>query len=122
MYNSHYTTMITLILSITVLTCASLIYIDNISEIDAQSTKKAKKEPSIPILRDTNLKTELIVDKLKFPSGMEFIGNDDLLVIEKNTGKVKRVTNGEVVGDLLDLNVATKSERGLLGIDCIGYI
>jgi glucose/arabinose dehydrogenase len=29
---------------------------------------------------------------------------------------VKRVTNGEVVGDLLDLNVATKSERGLLGI------
>ena len=116
MYNSHYTTMITLILSITVLTCATLIYIDNISEIDAQSTKKAKKEPSIPILRDTNLKTELIVDKLKFPSGMEFIGNDDLLVIEKNTGKVKRVTNGEVVGDLLDLNVATKSERGLLGI------
>jgi aldose sugar dehydrogenase len=116
MYNSHYTTMITLILSITVLTCASLIYIDNISEIDAQSTKKAKKEPSIPILRDTNLKTALIVDKLKFPSGMEFIGNDDLLVIEKNTGKVKRVTNGEAVGDLLDLNVATKSERGLLGI------
>src|SRR5665809_59 len=116
MYNSHYTTMISLILPITVLTCASLIYIDNIGDIDAQSTKKAKKEPSIPILRDTNLKTELIVDKLKFPSGMEFIGNDDLLVIEKNTGKVKRVTNGEVVGDLLDLNVATKSERGLLGI------
>ena len=54
-------------------------------------TKNQKKEPSMPILRDTNLKTELIVDKLKFPSGMEFIGNDDLLVIEKNTGKVKRV-------------------------------
>ncbi|MGZ5471166.1 MAG: hypothetical protein ACXWE0_05795, partial [Nitrososphaeraceae archaeon] len=107
--------MISLILLITVVTCASLIYIDNIGEIEAQSTKKLK-EPSIPILKDTNLKTELIVDKLKFPSGMEFIGNDDLLVIEKNTGKVKRVTNGEVVGDLLDLNVATKSERGLLGI------
>ena len=95
---------------------ASFIYIGNISEIDAQSSTKSKKEPSIPILRDTALKTELIVDKLKFPSGMEFIGNDDLLVIEKNTGKVKRVSNGEVVGDLLDLNVATKSERGLLGI------
>jgi glucose/arabinose dehydrogenase len=47
---------------------------------------------------------------------MEFIGNDDLLVIEKNTGIVKRVTNGKVVAELLDLNVAKKSERGLLGI------
>ncbi len=116
MYNSHYSTTISVILIIIVVTCASLIYIDNIDEIDAQSTKKLKKESSIPILRDANLKTELIVDKLMFPSGMEFIGNDDLLVIEKNTGKVKRVTNGEVVGDLLDLNVASRSERGLLGI------
>ena len=57
MYNSHYTTMISLILLITVVTCASLIYIDNIGEIEAQSTKKLKKEPSIPILKDTNLKT-----------------------------------------------------------------
>ena len=95
---------------------ASFIYIGNISEIDAQSSTKSKKEPSIPILRDTALKTELIVDKLKFPSGMEFIGNDDLLVIEKNTGIVKRVTNGKVIAELLDLNVAKKSERGLLGI------
>ncbi|MGI9010077.1 MAG: PQQ-dependent sugar dehydrogenase [Nitrososphaeraceae archaeon] len=115
MYNNHCSTTISVILII-VVTCVGLLYIDNIGDIDAQSSKKSKKEPSIPILRDTNLKTELIIDKLKFPTGMEFIGNDDLLVIEKNTGKVKRVTNGEVVGDLLDLNVATKSERGLLGI------
>lgn len=116
MYNSRYSTMISVLIIILVVICASFIYMDSISEIDAQSSKKSKKEPSIPILRDTNLKTELIVDKLQFPSGMDFIGNDDLLVIEKNTGKVKRVTNGEVVGELLDLNVATKSERGLLGI------
>jgi len=116
MYNSRYSTMISVLIIILVVICVSFIYMDSIGEIDAQSSKKSKKEPSIPILRDTNLKTELIVDKLQFPSGMDFIGNDDLLVIEKNTGKVKRVTNGEVVGDLLDLNVATKSERGLLGI------
>src|ERR1044072_5439166 len=116
MYNSRYSTMISVLIIILVVICASFIYMDSISEIDAQSSKKSKKEPSIPILRDTNLKTELIVDKLQFPSGMDFIGNDDLLVIEKNTRKVKRVTNGEVVGELLDLNVATKSERGLLGI------
>ena len=94
MYNNHYSTTISVIIIIIVVMCASFIYIDNIGEVDAQSSKKSKKEPSIPILKDTDLKTELIIDKLKFPSGMEFIGNDDLLVIEKNTGKLKRVTNG----------------------------
>ena len=96
--------------------CIGYLCLENIDNVDAQSNKKSKKEPSIPILQDSNLKTELIVDRLQFPSGMEFIGNDDLLVIEKNTGKVKRVTNGEVVAELLDLNVASQSERGLLGI------
>ena len=86
-----------------------LTYID---EINAQSNKKDID----PVLTDPNLKAELVIDKLKFPIGMEFIGNDDFLVIEKNTGKVKRVTNGQVVKELLDLNVASKSERGLLGI------
>jgi aldose sugar dehydrogenase len=115
MYHSHYLTNISSILIIVVI-CIGLICVANVDDVDAQSNKKLKKEPSIPILRDSNLKTELIVDKLKFPSGMEFIGNDDLLVIEKNTGIVKRVTNGKVIAELLDLNVAKKSERGLLGI------
>ena len=101
---------------IIVVMCIGLICVANVDNVDAQSNKKSKKESSFPILRDSNLKTELIVDKLKFPSGMEFIGNDDLLVIEKNTGIVKRVTNGKVAAELLNLNVATKSERGLLGI------
>ena len=115
MYHSHYLTNISSMLIIVVI-CIGLICVANVDDVDAQSNKKLKKEPSIPILRDSNLKTELIVDNLKFPSGMEFIGNDDLLVIEKNTGIVKRVTNGKVVAELLDLNVAKKSERGLLGI------
>src|SRR5215203_5891897 len=115
MYYSHYLTNISIMLIIVVM-CIGLICVANVDNVDAQSNKKSKKESSFPILRDSNLKTELIVDKLKFPSGMEFIGNDDLLVIEKNTGIVKRVTNGKVAAELLNLNVATKSERGLLGI------
>jgi glucose/arabinose dehydrogenase len=115
MYNSYYMTNISILLIIVIM-CIGLICLDNIDNVDAQSQNKSKKESSIPILKDSNLKTELIVDKLKFPSGMDFIGNDDLLVIEKNTGIVKRVTNGKVVAELLDLNVAKKSERGLLGI------
>lgn len=85
-----------------------------LDDIDAQSKKKSKKDIN-PILTDPDLNAELIIDKLKFPIGMEIIGNDDFLLIEKNTGIVKRIANGQVT-QLLDLNVASESERGLLGI------
>ncbi len=85
-----------------------------LDDIDAQSKKKSKKDIN-PILTDPNLKAEMIIDDLNFPIGMEIIGNDDFLLIEKNTGIVKRITNGQVT-QLLDLNVASESERGLLGI------
>ena len=85
-----------------------------LDDIDAQSKKKSKKDIN-PILTDPNLKAELIIDDLNFPIGMEIIGNDDFLIIEKNTGIVKRIANGQVT-QLLDLNVASESERGLLGI------
>ena len=39
-----------------------------------------------------------------------------MLVLEKNTGKVKRVVNGVVTATVLDLAVNFASERGLLGI------
>lgn len=100
-------------ISITFLIFTSILFLlTYVDEINAQSNKKDID----PVLTDQNLKTDLVIDKLKFPIGMEFIGNDDFLVIEKNTGKVKRVTNGQIVNELLDLNVASKSERGLLGI------
>jgi glucose/arabinose dehydrogenase len=47
---------------------------------------------------------------------MRFLGPDDLFVIEKDSGKVKRV-HGGVVDEVLDLGVANNSERGLLGIE-----
>jgi glucose/arabinose dehydrogenase len=40
----------------------------------------------------------------------------DMFVIEKNTGRVLRVTNGAVTSVVLDLAVNNASERGLLGI------
>lgn len=67
---------------------------------------------------DSNLLAKLVVSDLDFPTGMAFIGDDDFLVIEKNTGFVKRVTDGQVhPNPLLELNVNSKDERGLLGID-----
>jgi len=48
---------------------------------------------------------------------MAFLGPNDILVLEKNTGKVDRIVNGKMLPQpVLDVAVANKIERGLLGI------
>ena len=74
-----------------------------------------EKEP--PIVYDQNLRITQLTDGLRFPTGIDFLAENDILVIEKNTGQVKRILNGEVLNEpILDVNVASESERGLLGI------
>lgn len=74
-------------------------------------------QQKMPTVFDPNLKVELVASGLKHPTSMAFIGDDDLLVLEKNNGNVKRIVNGSMVDEpVLDLNVANKFERGLLGI------
>jgi aldose sugar dehydrogenase len=65
---------------------------------------------------DPNLGVRTVVDGLVTPSTMAFLGPNDFLVAEKNTGRVKRVVGGAVTGTVLDLSVNSGSERGLLGI------
>ena len=76
----------------------------------------AQEETELPRVNDTNLQIQEYSSGFKFPTGMNFLGPDDILIIEKNTGKVKEIKNGSVVGTVLDVNVANVSERGLLGI------
>lgn len=47
---------------------------------------------------------------------MAFLSPDDFLDIGKNNGKVLRVINGTVLSNLIDVKVANKIERGLLGL------
>src|SRR5215211_7092063 len=48
---------------------------------------------------------------------MAFLGDNDILVLEKDKGTVQRIVNGKILPEpLLDVNVATQSERGMLGI------
>jgi len=70
----------------------------------------------MPSVEDPNLAVRTVVSGLTTPATMAFIGRNDMLVLEKNTGKVKRVINGVVQSVVLDLAVNTFSERGLLGI------
>ena len=68
-------------------------------------------------ITDSSLKSQLITQGLKAPSAMAFIGPNDILVTEKNTGNVQRITNGKIsVQPLLHVNVTKKDERGLLGM------
>jgi aldose sugar dehydrogenase len=70
-----------------------------------------------PTIKDTNLKVSTVATGLSSPTSMAFLGPNDILVLEKNTGLVKRIKDGVLLpGSLLDLSVATDSERGLLGI------
>ncbi len=50
------------------------------------------------------------------PSTMTFLGQDDILVLDRDEGKVYRVTHGIESGPLLDVNVGTDGYRGLLGV------
>jgi aldose sugar dehydrogenase len=76
-----------------------------------------KREPSQPIINDPNLKVELVSEGLQLPTQMAFIGANDILALEKDTGMVKRIVNGVILQEpILDVNVATAYERGLLGI------
>jgi glucose/arabinose dehydrogenase len=69
-----------------------------------------------PTLVDPGLRLSTVVSGLSLPTSIAFLGDDDLLVLEKDTGKVLRVTNGVEKGEVLDLSVNNFSERGLLGI------
>jgi glucose/arabinose dehydrogenase len=63
------------------------------------------------------MELELVTSTLKDPTSMAFIGPDDILITEKNTGTVQRILNGEILEQpLLDVNVNGDDERGLLGI------
>jgi glucose/arabinose dehydrogenase len=73
-----------------------------------------------PLITDPNLKVELIAKHLNFPTAIDFLGNNDLILAEKNTGNVFEVTNGNVTGPLLHIDVGVKDERGLLGIASSG--
>lgn len=69
-----------------------------------------------PTVSDPNLKVELVASNFDFPTSMEFVGKDDIVLLEKNTGNVYRIVNGNVTGPLIHIDVSFKDERGLLGV------
>jgi glucose/arabinose dehydrogenase len=68
-------------------------------------------------LTDPNLRAELVANGLTFPTSMAFLGQNDILVLEKENGTVRRVVDGQVLEKpLMDVNVYGLGENGLLGV------
>ncbi|HSF49748.1 MAG TPA: PQQ-dependent sugar dehydrogenase [Nitrososphaeraceae archaeon] len=109
--NRYFTLLVLLFLSIILLVFFSY------SNIHAQQEQQKEAQGIDGItLSDPNLKLELVISGLDFPTTMAFLGPDDFLILEKS-GTVKRVTNGKVLDKpLLQVDVSVKDERGLLGI------
>ena len=71
-----------------------------------------------PGVNDPNLRIETVYEGLELPTSMAFLGVNDILVTEKDSGRVQRVVNGELQEQpVIDVQVANNDERGLLGID-----
>jgi glucose/arabinose dehydrogenase len=70
-----------------------------------------------PSITDSGLRVEKVIEGLSQPTSMVFLDHDDILITQKNDGRVRIVSNGVLQpGPVLDVEVASQSERGLLGV------
>ena len=69
------------------------------------------------LVKNTNLRIELVTGNLSFPTSMGFLDQHNILVLEKNTGAIRLISDSILKQKpLLRLNVDGKGERGLLGL------
>lgn len=95
--------------------------------IPGQPTAQGSPEPSASAaasesptpgatMTDPSLGISTFASGLDQPTAIAFLGDQDALVTEKATGRVVRVTDGQVGDPVIDLGVNFFDERGLLGI------
>ena len=66
---------------------------------------------------DPHFGIETVAQGLKYPTAMAFLNPDEILVLEKDEGKVVRVVNGNISNNtVLSLDIVHPDERGLLGM------
>jgi len=69
-----------------------------------------------PTMLHPKLAVRTVASGLTTPTSLAFLRPNDMFVLEKNTGRVRRVVEGVVGPSVLDLAVNFASERGLLGV------
>jgi aldose sugar dehydrogenase len=108
-FSFHMTTIFFLMLVSTAIIFSSLTLNMNYTAIAQQQEQ--------PIINDPNLQVEIFVEGLSFPTSMAFIDKNNILVLEKEEGTVRLVSNGVLQEQpVLKVDINSDSERGLLGI------
>src|ERR687895_1676637 len=70
-----------------------------------------------PVLHDETLAVDLVAEGLDSPTSMSFIDNGSILVLEKNSGQVRIVSDGKLLNEpAIEIEVAEGAEQGRLGI------
>jgi glucose/arabinose dehydrogenase len=115
-YENIYSILI-IFLSVILLLCFFSPFLESEDKLYAQNQNLTVV---LPTISDPNLKVELVAKNFDFPTTIEFLGKDDILLLEKNTGNVYRIVNGNVSQPLIHIDVTSKDERGLLGIAVSG--
>jgi glucose/arabinose dehydrogenase len=73
-----------------------------------------------PFVLDRSLKVEHLLEVPFKPTNMAFINHDDILILDRDEGKVYRIRDYTMNPEpLLDVNIATIGYRGMLGIDTL---
>jgi glucose/arabinose dehydrogenase len=73
----------------------------------------------IPQVNDDGMQLELVAEGLTDPTTIGFLGDDDILVLEK-AGIVQRIGDDGLLDEqLLNVDVNNNDERGLLGIEVV---
>jgi glucose/arabinose dehydrogenase len=105
----------TLILIVTILVLTSFIQTGYYFAYAAYT--RAPPSAGGPTIKDPTLKAQQIFTGLDHPTSMAFLGPNDILVLEKNTGTVQRIVDGQMLPQpLLHVNVGQEVEWGMLGI------
>jgi aldose sugar dehydrogenase len=91
----------------------------SVGDVEFLETPRTVDYKTIPIILDSDFKIEEYVTGLFVPVNMEFIEND-LLVLEKNTGTVRHIKDNKLLDSpILDVEVSNYGEHGLLGITSV---
>jgi len=73
-----------------------------------------------PFVLDRSLNVEHLLEVPFKPTNMAFINHDDILILDRDEGKVYRIRDYTMNPEpLLDVNIATIGYRGMLGIDTL---
>jgi glucose/arabinose dehydrogenase len=88
-----------------------------LSSGNSNNTFQPLPDPTPPTISDPNVRVEKVITGLEMPTSMAFLDNDDIIITQKDNGRVRLVSNGILQPQpILQVPVVNNSERGLLGV------